>query len=251
MKKILFLSLMLFAFIFASCEYDNYDAPSLTVSGNLTYNGKNVLFDGNSARTLLKVLQTGYGKVDAGTGIQVADDGSFTQLLFSGEYWLTPYNNQYPFEFTQFKNLGSGLGYDSIHIDLKDNLKMDIEVIPYYEISDYTATLEGTNMLMKFKYAKVAGTVSAAPAIKNVRCYVSTSKIVNSSTTCAVTKAVNASGNGELSISMPVATYHNGYVNNFRDYAFCRIAIELNNIPNYFLFSEVKKMEGLPVKEWK
>ncbi len=48
----------------------------------------------------------------------------------------------------------------------------------------------------------------------------------------------------------PVATYQNGYVNNFRDYAFCRVAIELENIPNYYLFTEVKKIEGLPVKQW-
>lgn len=250
MKKIIYLSLVLLACMFASCEYDNFDAPSLTVSGNLTYNGKNVLFDGNPARTLLKVVQTGFGKVDGGTAIQVSDAGSFTQLLFSGEYWLTPYNNQYPFEFTQFENLGAGIGYDSIYIDLQDNLKMDIEVIPYYEISNYNVSLDGNNMVMKFSVSKVSGTQKAAPAIRNIRCFVSTSKIVNSATTCAVTKAVNTTG-GDLSISMPVTTYQNGYVNNFRDYAYCRIAIELDNTPNYYLFSEVQKLEGLPVKEWK
>lgn len=250
MKKILFLSLLLFSFMFASCEYDNFDAPSLTISGNLAYNGKNVLFDGNPERTLLKVVQTGFGKVDGGTAIQVSDEGVFTQLLFSGEYWLTPYNNQYPFEFTQFENLGTGVGYDSIYIDLQDNLKMDIEVIPYYEISNYTVSQDGTNIIMKFTASKVTGTQKAAPAIRNIRCFVSTSKIVNSATTCAVTRAVNVAG-GDLEISIPVTTYQNGYVNNFRDYAYCRIAIELDNIPNYYLFSEVQKVEGLPVKEWK
>lgn len=249
MKKIIYLSFVILACTFASCEYDNFDAPSLTVSGNLTYNGKNVLFDGNPARTLLKVVQSGFGKVDGGTALQVSDAGAFTQLLFAGEYWLTPFNNQYPFEFTQFENLGSGVGYDSIYIDLQDNLKMDIEVIPYYEISNYSVSLDGANMVMKFNAAKVTGTQKAAPAIRNIRCFVSTSKIVNSATTCAVTRAVNVTG-GDLQISMPVTTYQNGYVNNFRDYAYCRIAIELDNIPNYYLFSEVLKLEGLPVKEW-
>lgn len=248
MKKILFLSFVLIAFIFTSCEYDNYDAPSLSISGNLTCNGKNMPFDGNAGRGLLKVVQTGYGKVDGGTGIQVGTDGAFTQLLFPGEYWLTPYNNQYPFEFEQFENLGAGLGYDSIHIDLKKNLEMNIEVIPYYEIKDYTPSLQGTDMVMKFKVAKSTGTKKSAPAIKRVRFYVSTSNIVSTFTTCNVVKDINVAQDAELEISMPVTTYQNGYVNNFRSYAFCRVAIELENIPNYYLFSEVKKLEGLPVK---
>ncbi|WP_300704886.1 DUF3823 domain-containing protein [Bacteroides sp.] len=248
MKKIILLSLVLVSFLFASCEYDNYDAPSVTISGNLTYNGKKLPFDGNSGRSLLKVVQTGYGKVDSGTAIQVDTDGKFTQLLFPGEYWLTPYNNQYPFEFEQFTNLGSGLGYDSIHIELKKNLEMDIEVIPYYEVRDYTASLQGTDMLMKFKVVKSTDTKKAAPAIKKVRLYVSTSSIVSTYTTCNVVKDVNVTTDAELEISMPIASYQNGYVNNFRDYAFCRVAIELENIPNYYLFSEVKKLEGLPMK---
>ena len=73
---------------------------------------------------------------------------------------------------------------------------------------------------------------------------------MNSTTTCAITKAVEVDGSADLEVSIPVATYQNGYVNNFRDYAFCRVAIELENIPNYYLFTEVKKIEGLPVKQW-
>lgn len=250
MKKIVYLSIAFLSFLFASCEYDNYDAPSLAFSGNMVYNGKNLQWDGSSARTILRVFQSGFGKVDGGTFIQVKDDGSFNQLLFKDEYWLTPYNNQFPFEFSQFK-YQSGVGYDSIHIDMKKELRMDIEVIPYYELNDFTASLEGNNIVMRFKVARVAGTQSPTPIIRNVRGYVSTTKLVNSSTTCAVTRGVNTGADGELEISMPVTTYQNGYVNNFRDYAFCRVAIELDNIPNYYLFTEVQKVEGLPVKEWK
>ena len=249
MKKIIFLSITLLSIIFASCEYDNYDAPSLTFSGNVVYNGKNLQWDGSAARTILRVFQTGYGKVDTGTFIQVKDDGSFNQLLFHDEYWLTPYNNQFPFEFSQF-NYESGVGYDSIYIDMKNDLQMDIEVTPYYELSELSVGLEGDNIVMRCNVSKVTGTKNPTPVIKNVRGYISTTKIVNSTTTCAITKAVEVDGSADLEVSIPVATYQNGYVNNFRDYAFCRVAIELENIPNYYLFTEVKKIEGLPVNQW-
>lgn len=249
MKKIVFFSITLLSILFASCEYDNYEAPSLALSGNVVYNGKNLQWDGSAGRTILRVFQTNYGKVDTGTYIQVKDDGSFNQLLFHDEYWLTPYNNQFPFEFSQF-NYKSGIGYDSIYIDMKNDFNMDIEVIPYYELSNLTVTLEENNIVMKCNVSEVNGTKNPAPAIKNVRGYISTTKIVNSTTTCAVTKAAAVDGNGGLEVSIPLATYQNGYVNNFRDYAFCRVAIELENIPNYYLFTEIKKIEGLPVKQW-
>lgn len=248
MKKIIYLSLMLISSLFVSCEYDNYDAPSLSMYGRLTYNGQNFMYDGNAARGVLKVFQTGYGKVDIGTPIQVSMDGTFKQALFSGNYWLSPENHQYPFEFTQFKNLGAGLGYDSIQIDLKKDYEMNIEVVPYYELRDYQVKQADGNIVMNLNVNKVANTQKQAPKIVRVRGYVGTASIVNSQTTCTAAKDFNLDGNGNIEISIPVTTYQNGYVNNFRSYAFCRVAIELENIPNYYLFTEVKKLEGLPVK---
>lgn len=249
MKKIVFLSMALLSIILASCEYDNYEAPSLALSGNVVYNGKNIQWDGRASRTILRVLQTGYGKVDGGTFIQVKDDGSFNQLLFHDEYWLTPNNNQFPFEFSQF-NYKSGVGYDSIYIDMKKDVQMDIEVTPYYELSDFSVSLAGEDIVMRCNVSKVMDTKNPAPAIKNVRGYISTTNIVNSATTCAVVKAADVDGSASLEVSIPLTTYQNGYVNNFRDYAFCRVAIELENIPNYYLFTGIKKIEGLPVKQW-
>lgn len=246
MKKIIFLTLMLASILLVSCEYDNYDAPSLSLSGRLTYNGQAFPYDGNAARGVLRVYQTGFGKVDGGTPVQVGIDGSFNQVLFSGNYWLSPENHQYPFEFVQFKNLGAGLGYDSLRIDLQKNHEMNIEVIPYYEVKDYQVSVSNGNIVMSFKVNQTSGTVNKAPKIVRARCYIGTATIVNSQTTCTAAKDLNMTDSGNIEISMPVSSYKNGYINNFRTYAFCRVAIELENIPNYYLFSEVKKLEGIP-----
>ena len=50
MKKIIIL--LLATILFTACEYDNYDAPSVTFSGQLLYNDKPFLCDGNDARDI-------------------------------------------------------------------------------------------------------------------------------------------------------------------------------------------------------
>ncbi len=250
MKRILYFSFIILVIITSSCAYDNYKAPSLLLKGNLTYNGQNFLYDGNPDRGLLSVFQKGFGKVDIGTGISVNEDGSFQSLLFSGEYWLTPNNNQYPFEFKEYKSNGAGLGYDSLHINLNSDYEKNIEVTPYYTISNFTTTVKDGNIVMKFDVAKTSGTIEPAPKVVKVRCYVGTAAIVNSKTSFSKAMDINITDTGTVDIPVSISvgndSYRKMYVNNFRDYAFCRVALELENIPNYYLFSDTKKIVGLP-----
>ena len=60
MKKIIIL--LLATILFTACEYDNYDAPSVTFSGQLLYNDKPFLCDGNDARDIFLFFQEGFGK---------------------------------------------------------------------------------------------------------------------------------------------------------------------------------------------
>ena len=59
MKKIIIL--LLATILFTACEYDNYDAPSVTFSGQLLYNDKPFLCDGNDARDIFLFFQEGFG----------------------------------------------------------------------------------------------------------------------------------------------------------------------------------------------
>jgi len=250
MKKLIFLGMILFTVFLTSCEYDNYDAPNITFKGNLVYNGNKYLFDGNPSLGVLTLIQKGFGKIDVGTNVRIDENGAFSQLIFPGDYWLTLANNQYPFEFKDFHSLGAGLGYDTIPMTIKSNIVKDIEVIPYFEIKDFNLSVNGGNIIANFKVKKVAGTVNAAPKVVRTRCFVSTSSIVNSATT--LSKSVIKSITDSATVSIPVSistgssSYRQIYVNNFRDYAFCRVALELNGISNYYIFSETLKIEGLP-----
>ena len=255
MKKTNLIFALMLAFVFISCEYDNYEPPTIRVFGQLTYKGNEFLYDGASSRSLLKLTQKGYGKEDPGIGLHVNENGSFTQLVFPGEYWLTLNNNPYPFELPDFPSLGSGIGYDSIYMKIEDDIQRNFEVIPYYLISDFTATVERKNIILKATITKNPEvTASHVPAPAFVRGFIGTTQMVNSGSRCTkqARAQINDSGSGTVSVSIPISgsaiSYRGAYTHNTRDYAFCRIALELADTPNYYLFSNVIKLEGIPAE---
>lgn len=232
----------------ASCEHDNYAPPQLSYSGQLMYKGEPFLSDGNPGLGILKVVQSGYGKVDQGVGFRVAADGSFHQSLYAGDYGLTLENRPYPFEFDDFQSAGIGEGYDTIFFSLNDNVVKNFNVTPYWEISEVQASNEGLDVVANFTVTKVEGTESPAPPIIKARVYLSTSVIVNSATTVVGEVEVNVTEDGVISVPVSVLSYRNSYKNNFRDFAFYRVALELGGIPDYYLFSGVKKVEDIPLE---
>jgi hypothetical protein len=250
MKKTVFLSIILFTVLLSSCEYDNYDAPSLTIKGNIMYNGNKYVFDGNPNIGVITLVQKGFGKIDVGTNVRIDENGAFTQLIFPGDYWLTLANNPYPFEFKDFHSLGTGLGYDSIPMNITSNVVKDIEVTPYYQISDFALSVSSGKIVANFKVKKTIGTINVAPKVIRARCFLSTSSIVNSATTFSAQVIKSITDSANVAISMNISTgaqsYRSMYVNNLRDYAYCRVALELNNTPKYYIFSETLKIEGLP-----
>jgi len=51
-------------------------------------------------------------------------------------------------------------------------------------------------------------------------------------------------------VYIPLSEYRKkeNFVDNYRTYAFYRVAIELEGMEEYFLFSTIKKIENLPVE---
>ncbi len=248
MKNIAMISIAILMLVLSSCEYDNYDEPSVVFNGRLTTNGDNFLYDGNQG--VLKVIQKGFGKVDNGIYLRVDESGKFQQLLFPGEYWLTLNNVKYPFEFEDFHSLGSGLGYDSLYMNINSNITKNFEVKPYFNISNFRATVEGDNIVLRADVAVNTGTRETPPRVIFARGYVGTASIVSSRNACTKSKRAVITTTGSVEVTIPihndVVAYRTIYVNNFRDYAFCRIALELDGIQNYYLFSETVKVEGVP-----
>lgn len=234
-----------------SCEYDNYEAPSYEFKGQLMMGGgEPFLFDAN--KTLFKFYQSGFGKEDDGTNLNVDNNGNYKQLLFDDVYKLTLVNQALPFEMPDFPSKGAGLGYDSIPYRMTANVNQNFEVRPYYRLSNLKAELSanGKNIVATFEVTKMTNTEKEAPRIKTVRLYLGTGIIVDSGTACQRSTNVTDPDQTTFSVQIPLAFYRDKkyYINNFRTYAYYRVAVELEGIPDYYLFSGIQRIEGLPVE---
>lgn len=232
-----------------SCEYDNYEEPSYMFSGQLKCDGESFSYDASAA--LFRVFQRGYGKVDGGgTGIRIDEEGRYQQLLFNSEYKLTLVNKALPFELPEFESLGAGKGYDSITYNISSNVQQDFEIRPYYKLKNLKAELKNNNIVATFNIEKMTNTTKSAPKIVKTRIYVSTASLVNSGIKCNRANEVKYLDENTLETSIPVADYYEkeNFTDNYRTYAFLRVAIELEGMSEYFLFSPILKIEGLPGK---
>lgn len=254
-KNLLFLILCSIAVLFAACEYDNYKGPECRFTGNVTYQGKPFVFDGNAS--VLKAVQKGFGKNDTGTPVRINEDGTFSQLLFAGDYYLTLANQQYPFLFADFKSLGQGLGYDTVPITLTGNSQRDFEVIPYYIMDsivydplDSTSTeLKVTIHIKRNPDSRLPETL---PMVTKAFVYVGINLHVNSATTLSKgSRPLKITDEGEVTVRVDLTKYRSStyYVNNYRDYLYFRVGLELDAAyvsSGYYLLSDLYRVDNVP-----
>ena len=118
-----------------SCEKDNFEPPKLVFEGRLVYKGEPLLVQ--SANTgsnsdfpvFFELWQRAYNNRSS-IRVPIKQDGSFTALLFDGEYKLTVPNGQGPF---LWKKTAAGAP-DSLAVSLQGSQKLDLEVTPYYMV---------------------------------------------------------------------------------------------------------------------
>jgi len=232
--------------LLASCEYDNYARPDIEFSGQLLYNNRPFLFDGRSDGDLSKIVQLtqyGFGKSGNPITAQIKEDGSFKQLLFPGSYHITMRNTPYPFIFEDWPR-NAGNQYDTIHVDLKNNYTFNIKVIPYFEVTDVSSNVSGTDLIIRFSVKQVR----EGAKLVNARVFANTAELVNSGVKMSTVKSLN-----DVDISQPIEIklslidYRNKFINNFRDYLFFRVAVETDISNSYFLWSDTYEATGLPL----
>src|SRR5215210_5370655 len=133
----------------ASCKKDNYDAPESKLTGRIVYQGEPIGVE--NFQVPYELYQFGFGKVGA-IGSSFAQDGSFSALLFDGDYKLIIPNGQGPF---LWKQTASGTP-DSVAITLRGSQTLDLDVTPYYMIRTPQFTAVGTDSITtSFKAEKI------------------------------------------------------------------------------------------------
>lgn len=218
MKNYIFYIALLIATT-SSCKKDNYDAPASKLSGKVVYKGEAIGVEYDQVK--FEVYQDGFGKTGPIPEV-FAPDGSYSLLLFNGDYKFIIPNGQGPF---QWKQTPAGAP-DTTFITVSGNQELDLEVTPYYMIRDPQLKIVGGNAAAAFKIEKII-TGASARDIENVSLYINKTQFVSPADNVAV-KTVNGSditdlNNVNLSVTIPTLTPAQNYV-------FARIGVKIAGV---------------------
>lgn len=143
MKNIFYSLLAATLLSFASCqEIDNWDEPGARLYGNVIdeYTGKNLLMDNNDWQ--IRIIDRTWEINNPGTVAQfqtlaVMRDGAYNNSkLFSGIYDMLPYD-------------GPFWPVDTVKgVILDKETQQNFTVKPYLQLTNFTATLNGTNLTL-------------------------------------------------------------------------------------------------------
>lgn len=217
-----------------SCKKDNYKAPSSTLNGKLVYNGEAIGVERNQVP--FQLYQYGFGKVGP-IEQTFAQDGSYSALLFDGDYKLIIPNGQGPF---MWKQLASGAP-DSLSISLHGSQTQDIEVTPYYMIRNAQFTAAGGAVMATFKVEKIITDSVNAKDIEKVELYINKTQFVsrggddNIASTDMDGAAITDPNNVTLSVTVPSMVIAQNYV-------FARVGVKIAGVEDR-LYSQVQKVQ--------
>jgi Domain of unknown function (DUF3823_C)/Protein of unknown function (DUF3823) N-terminal domain len=227
-----FVLLMFIAVSVMSCKKDNYKAPSSKLSGHLVYNGDTLGLETNQVP--FQLYQFGFGRIGP-IEESFAQDGSYSAMLFDGEYKLIVPNGQGPF---MWKQLPSGAP-DSVAISLKGSKVLDLEIVPFYMIRNAQISGSGTTVTASCKIEKII-TDANAKDIERVNLYVNKTQFVSGNGDQQIANAEIGGGaldpnNVTLSVTVPAMVPTQNYV-------FARIGLKIAGVED-MIFSPLQKIQ--------
>jgi hypothetical protein len=229
--KLHYIILLAGSAIILSCKKDNYEAPSSSLSGKLVYKGEG--FGVEKDQVPFQIYQYGFGKVGP-IGQSFAQEGTYSALLFDGEYKLIVPNGQGPF---LWKKTAAG-NPDTLVINMNGTQVMDLEVTPYYMIRNPQIATAAGKVNATFKAEKII-TDANAKNIENVGLYINRTQFVspgnNIANTVLAGSAITDPNNLSLSVTIPTLTPAQNYV-------FARIGLKIANVEDR-IFSPLVKLQ--------
>jgi Protein of unknown function (DUF3823) N-terminal domain/Domain of unknown function (DUF3823_C) len=167
---------LLLAVLLAGCgEYDNFEPPKSTLTGKVVYNGQPVGVRSGTVRLELRQPGPEYpiwkaNKID----VHVAQDGSFSAVLFDGNYKLTRVPGNGPWASQT----------DTINVEVRGGATVEVPVEPFFVIKNESFEKNGNAINSTFSLQR--GNTSRN--LERVNLYLSSTTIVD---------ATKQSANGE------------------------------------------------------
>jgi hypothetical protein len=213
----------------ACTKIDNYNGPNASFEGNiLSSEGGNLLTSGGSTQIWLQ--QIGW---TAPQTIPSKFDGTFQDSkLFKSQYRVVPTGGAFwPVTDTAIVDIGSGT-------------KHDFKVTPYLVLKNFTSTLIGTTLTLKFDIT--APIAAGLPTIKDAQPYVNTTNLVGTGASIrdfsdlnlvAINKQFTAMTASEKSMTLTVPNLLPGRT------FFVRVGVRLADSYNSSNFSEIVRVD--------
>ena len=223
---ILFLFLPVF-----SCKKDNYEAPSSTLKGRILYNKEEIGLEFN--RVPLEFYQPGFGKKGA-INASFAQDGSYSALLFDGNYKAIIPNGQGPFKWHQNT---AGVN-DTLAVTVNGNQTLDLQAIPYYLIRNAVYKVSGTDLTATFRIDQII-TGNDAKKIERVNLYVNKTQFVSGSDNIASSELSGGSIADPTALTLKAVVPAIVPVQN---YVFARIGVKIEGVED-MVFSPLQKIQ--------
>ena len=133
-------SVILLLVLFSGCGKDNFDAPESKLVGRVTYQGQALNLRGTGEAVQLQLYQDGDP-----ISVFVGQDGTFSALLFDGEYRLTTRDGNGPWVNN----------HESVTVNLKGHTEVNLEVTPYFMISNEQLSVTGSAMNASFMINRI------------------------------------------------------------------------------------------------
>ena len=161
MRRITFLALALAAI--GGCDFDNFAPPQSELTGRVVFDGQTVNVRQNAVQ--LELWQDGYELSDP-IPLHVSQEGTFAAMLFDGAYKLVRKQNNGPWVNNA----------DTIRIEVRGSLDLDVPVQPFFTIANATITRDGTVLTGSFDLEQVV----AEREVERLALYVGTTRFVDS-----------------------------------------------------------------------
>lgn len=225
---ILFFSLTLGA---VSCKKDNYDAPSSTLKGKLFYNNEE--FGVEYDRVPLEIYQSGFGKKGP-INASFAQDGTYSALLFNGNYKLIIPNGQGPFKW----HVNAAGVNDTLAVSVNGDQVLNLQAIPYYMIRNTTYKASGKEVTATFRVDKII-TDAAAKNIERVNLYVNKTQFVSGPDNIVSAELAGPAITDPATLSLKVTVPS---IVPTQNYVFARIGVKIDGVED-MIFSPLQKIQ--------
>ena len=216
-----------------SCAYDNMDAPGSRLKGQITYQGEPISVEkpsGNDPAVYFELWENKRTPIR----VAVAQDGSFSAMLFNGNYKLIIPSGQGPFRSILNEETQS----DTIPLRVGGSKTLNIEVLPYYMVRNVQMGKNGDNIEASFALEKIITDVNAKD-VERVSLYLNKSTFVDGATNLRVVDLAGGSiadlGDIDLSASIPTMVPA-------QDYIFARVGVKIAGVSD-MLYSPVQKIQ--------